>query len=414
MKNLVIIFLVQLITLYLYGKEAVQWNDNTDVYAQNVPAYIPTDDLVGWWPFNGNANDESGNGHNGIVNGAELTSDRFGNSNSAYRFSDNSISFLNSDFVAFDTISFTCSVWFKYQNIGNSIGNFVRYHDGLSHGGWGVRHMANSRANGLEHNILHNSVTSGNVYNDNAWHNVVFVRNTKSKQLLLYIDGVLQNTTEMESGLINTILKGLPLNFGTCDGFEPFYGSLDDIAIWNRVLSSTEITRVFNSISCRDTILKDTSIVYVSDVFFREISPKVYPENIDSLITTFGGCDSIIEHYTRYEFAENICTDTLYLAVTDTLKINVGLPDFNKGYAIKIYPNPANDHITIEFGSNYPSMEGYTLKIVTLLGQIIYSAPIKSYQTNIDLSTWPGDGIYLVHLMNAQNITVDTRKIVLY
>ena len=42
--------------------------------------------LIGYWPFNGNANDESGNGHNGIVNGATLTSDRFGNSNSAYEF----------------------------------------------------------------------------------------------------------------------------------------------------------------------------------------------------------------------------------------------------------------------------------------------------------------------------------------
>ncbi len=33
-----------------------------------VPNYVPTNGLVGWWPFNGNANDESGNGNNGIVN----------------------------------------------------------------------------------------------------------------------------------------------------------------------------------------------------------------------------------------------------------------------------------------------------------------------------------------------------------
>ena len=46
-----------------------------------VPSYVPTDGLVGYWPFNGNANDESGNGNNGTVNGATLTSDRFGNEN---------------------------------------------------------------------------------------------------------------------------------------------------------------------------------------------------------------------------------------------------------------------------------------------------------------------------------------------
>ena len=42
--------------------------------------------LIAFFPFNGNANDESGNGNNGTVNGASLTTDRFGNSNSAYYF----------------------------------------------------------------------------------------------------------------------------------------------------------------------------------------------------------------------------------------------------------------------------------------------------------------------------------------
>jgi hypothetical protein len=41
-------------------------------YAQNVPAFVPTNGLVGWWPFNGNANDESGNGNNGVVNGCDV------------------------------------------------------------------------------------------------------------------------------------------------------------------------------------------------------------------------------------------------------------------------------------------------------------------------------------------------------
>ena len=52
--------------------------------AQNVPSYVPTDGLVGWWPFNGNANDESGNGNDGLANGATLVSDRFGVASSAF------------------------------------------------------------------------------------------------------------------------------------------------------------------------------------------------------------------------------------------------------------------------------------------------------------------------------------------
>ena len=51
-----------------------------------LPAQVSTTSLVAYWPFNGNANDLSGNGHNGTVNGATLTNDRFGSPNSAYNF----------------------------------------------------------------------------------------------------------------------------------------------------------------------------------------------------------------------------------------------------------------------------------------------------------------------------------------
>jgi len=68
-----------------------------------LPTYVPTDGLVGYWPFNGNANDESGNGNNGTVNGATLTSDRFGNSSKAFSFNgtNNFINVVNSSIAAF-------------------------------------------------------------------------------------------------------------------------------------------------------------------------------------------------------------------------------------------------------------------------------------------------------------------------
>ena len=51
-----------------------------------LPSYVPTDSLKGWWGFNGNANDASGNGNNGTVSGATLTTDRIGNINQSYLF----------------------------------------------------------------------------------------------------------------------------------------------------------------------------------------------------------------------------------------------------------------------------------------------------------------------------------------
>jgi hypothetical protein len=57
----------------------------TGAFAQ-VPSYVPSNGLMGWWPFSGNANDESGNGNNGNINGATLAVDRFGAMNRSYEF----------------------------------------------------------------------------------------------------------------------------------------------------------------------------------------------------------------------------------------------------------------------------------------------------------------------------------------
>jgi hypothetical protein len=84
----------------------------TQMIFSQVPSYVPSNGLVGYWPFNGNANDESGNGNNGTVNGATLTTDRFGNANSAYSFDglNDYIDCGNSTSVSTPT-NFTFSVW---------------------------------------------------------------------------------------------------------------------------------------------------------------------------------------------------------------------------------------------------------------------------------------------------------------
>ena len=86
-----------------------------------VPNYVPTNGLVGWWGFNGNANDESVNGNDGVVNGATLTTDRFGNSNSAYDFDGNDLIDINS---LFDYQERTTNIWIT--NTDPNWGNVTR------------------------------------------------------------------------------------------------------------------------------------------------------------------------------------------------------------------------------------------------------------------------------------------------
>jgi hypothetical protein len=108
--------------------------------AQTPPAYVPTDGLVGWWPFNGNANDESGNGNNGTVNGATLTEDRFGNANSAYYYDGISNNILINDDSTLRPSEITMSVW-----INSSSNNFrqVIYKGNFSNA-WNEQYSLNS------------------------------------------------------------------------------------------------------------------------------------------------------------------------------------------------------------------------------------------------------------------------------
>ncbi len=106
--------------------------------------------------------------------------------------------------------------------------------------------------------------------------------------------------------------------------------------------------------------------------------------------------------------------DTLLTTVTDTLIINttLGLPSPNNVNTILVYPNPANDHITIDYG-NYAIMNGYQLRIENSLGQQVFQTAISQQSSYLDLSIWGGNGIYYVHIIDPQSNTIDIRKIVL-
>ena len=83
------------------------------VFSNTLFSQIPTNGLVGYWPFSGNANDSSGNNLNGTVNGAVLTEDRFGNPSSAYSFDGNDDYILvnDDDLLSFPNNEFTFSFW---------------------------------------------------------------------------------------------------------------------------------------------------------------------------------------------------------------------------------------------------------------------------------------------------------------
>ncbi|MEY4127623.1 MAG: hypothetical protein RL737_1812, partial [Bacteroidota bacterium] len=98
--------------------------------------------LVGYWPFCGNANDASGNGNNGTVNGATLTTDRFGAANNAYSF-DGVDDFIQTSFYGISgSNSRTLNFW--AQTTGSNVNpstenmNVFNYGSALAGGIWEV------------------------------------------------------------------------------------------------------------------------------------------------------------------------------------------------------------------------------------------------------------------------------------
>jgi photosystem II stability/assembly factor-like uncharacterized protein len=135
------------------------------------------------------------------------------------------------------------------------------------------------------------------------------------------------------------------------------------------------------------------------------------------VIATSGECidTSNVATISILDTCVNSINDTTFITVTDTLVINTlitGVNPSNNSNTIKVYPNPANSHITIEYG-DFTLMNGYQLRIENSLGQEVYLTAINQESDYLSLNTWGGNGLYFVHIVDPQGNTVDIRKIVL-
>ena len=207
--------------------------------------------LVGYWPFNGNANDVSRNGNNGTVNGAMLTSDRFGNSNGAYSFDG-----INSYIIANNTpniltSNYSVSIWFN-STISLCSNNVMLRSGNASNCGWQGFSVGPAGPNNFglidvgNNNYAFVSNYNCNNVSSNEWHNLVYTRqNMYSKQ---YIDGILVSSN---SSSHYDVASNCPIFFGSNhldqngNSWNVFNGKLDDIAIYNRALSSSEIQQLY-------------------------------------------------------------------------------------------------------------------------------------------------------------------------
>jgi hypothetical protein len=327
--------------------------------------------LVGWWPFCGDADDESGNGNNGTVNGATLTSDRFGNGNSAYEFDgvNNKIGVSHSN--SLNSFPLTISAWFTTTSSQQHL-NLVNKYACLILDGYSLRlnygrpsaYYYGSNGSYVNFDSLG---TPPALSNDGNWHNAIMTIDANGVNY--YLDGIrILNRTFVGTGSGNGNAVGTTEDLffgfyplGVCGAtYNPYYsGILDDIGIWNRALDSSEVAQLYNTGLCTQTIA--------------------------------GSCDTLI-------FNANI----------------TGFNPVTYANQVKVYPNPASDNLVIDCGSNFTGLNGYSMRITNLLGQTVYNSPVTAQITNIQLNppTWV-NGTYVVQFVHPNGTLVDTKRIII-
>jgi hypothetical protein len=203
-----------------------------------------TSGLVGWWPFNGNAKDNTPQSNNGVVNGATLTTDRKGRSNSAYSFSSTGSCITHPAGTTLAiTGPLTVSAWF-YSNVATNSQYIVR--SGLyTDLDFALAFQGSTQAANFSwyDGAFKQVTTSNNSTPVGAWVHLAATRDA-SNLVTIYVNG---NAVKTGVATTPTVAAGT-FSIGASAGCinQQFNGSIDDVRVYNRALSAAEVAALYN------------------------------------------------------------------------------------------------------------------------------------------------------------------------
>ncbi len=241
------------VRLYARALDASQVKDLYDYESTPPDNSFITNGLVAYYPFNGNANDESGSGNNGAVQGATLTADRNSSPNKAYRFDGSTkIDVGNPPTDEFDLIGdSTLSLWvsadklqYQFPNcfIGKDVGPGTqpKWVFGLAAdpNRADVKLYFDATTPGYEREL---HMTDFIAFPSKKYAHLVVVK--IGKNLFIFKDGM-----KVYSGLMKRDFVKVPANLtiGYAEAPTPFVGSVDDVRIYNRALSDGEVKALYD------------------------------------------------------------------------------------------------------------------------------------------------------------------------
>ncbi len=203
---------------------------------------------VAYYPFSGNADDQSRQNNHGTVNGAALTANRFGESDCAYYFNGTSDNIRVPNSVSLNfTKAITVSFWMNAAELYTSRESYP-----ISHGNWDNRwKISITQTKKIRWTVRTAAGTkdldSPTAITTNQWYQVVGLYDGSNFDL--YVNGVLSNHTTFSGDILTT---SIDLMIGQClpaVSQYNFKGVIDDVRIYDYALSIGEINKLFTESS---------------------------------------------------------------------------------------------------------------------------------------------------------------------
>ena len=210
-------------------------------------------DACSWDGTSGEVKDSSGNSYNGTaVNGANTESNTIAGGILCRVGKFNGNDYIRSDHI-YDYLkgSASLSFWIKTTQRGNNTDWEAPGVTGVEQAGgvddifWGWidanGHIGISKGNN------DNNSKSNTPINNGKWHHVVLTRNATNGNVKIYIDGVLDKTGSTDTGDVGTSFKSIGRIEDTGGTPEYFNGYLDEVKIYNRILTSSEVQTIYDN-----------------------------------------------------------------------------------------------------------------------------------------------------------------------
>jgi hypothetical protein len=247
---------VILLLIYMLAFSCSKNNSNPSPQPNPTPT-PPDTNLVAYYAFTGSAIDSSMYHHDGIVSNAVLTADRFGASNKAYEFNGtNSYIRLTGSSQLDQNASISIMAWVKPQVIcGSGVGCYIVWRgDGQSaHDPYALYFNDNSVG-------IRKDVESGTTINQtmnpvnnsfaNKWSHVAGTYDAANHTGRVYIDGILVKEKVFTTSTVSYKTTDFLTNIGmatiglTNDPLGGFTGSIDEVRIYKKVLTTAEIVQL--------------------------------------------------------------------------------------------------------------------------------------------------------------------------